>query len=62
MHRQCDEFPWANDKKIFGLGWGERHGLYFVRSAYRLHVEQEAHTRNHGEGRASHSIADNDPH
>ena len=39
----------------------ECHGLYSVRSAYRLLAEQESHERDHREGRASHSVAADDP-
>lgn len=41
---------------------GERHGLYSVRSAYRMLVEREDQERAHAEGRAAHSAASNDPH
>jgi hypothetical protein len=41
---------------------GERHGLYTVRSTYRLLVEKEAHERDHKEGRTSSLAASNDPY
>jgi hypothetical protein len=50
--RQGDIWAWS----------GERHGLYTVRSAYRLLVEKEMQEKEHIEGRPSHSIAQNDPH
>jgi hypothetical protein len=40
---------------------GERHGLYTMRSAYRLLVEKEQE-REHSECRPSHSNAKGDPH
>jgi hypothetical protein len=46
------------------LAWtGERHGIYSVRSVYRLLVEQEVQGRDHEEGkRTPRSATGNDPH
>jgi hypothetical protein len=40
---------------------GERHGLYTVKSAYRLLSEVEAQGRSHNLNRAVHSVANSDP-
>ncbi|CAL4932085.1 unnamed protein product [Urochloa decumbens] len=40
---------------------GERHGLYTVRSAYRILAEKEDQERNYGAQQSSHSLKNNDP-
>ena len=52
VHCQGDFWAWST----------KHHGLYSVRSAYRLLAEQEYHERHHREGRASHSVASDDPY
>jgi hypothetical protein len=49
---QGDFWAWA----------GDCHRLYTVISAYRLLVKNEAHERDHKEGRTSSSTASNDPY
>uniref|UniRef100_A0A0D9XQG3 Serpin domain-containing protein n=1 Tax=Leersia perrieri TaxID=77586 RepID=A0A0D9XQG3_9ORYZ len=39
----------------------ERHGMYSVRSAYRMLTEAEWQKREHDSGHASHSVANRDP-
>ena len=54
--------PLGRHQGDFWAWSGERHGLYTVRSAYRMLVEKEAHERDHREGRASISAASHDPY
>jgi ribonuclease HI len=48
---QADFWAWSR----------ERHGVYSVRSAYRLLSEAEMQQRAHALGASSHSVADNEP-
>jgi hypothetical protein len=55
------QIPLGRIQEDFWAWSGERHGLYTVRSAYRLLADVEAQGRSHRLNRAKHSGANRDP-